>query len=295
MRTGKVRISMLAIFGLMVFTNLSGQLVKVEHKEKIEVEKSAFYPLLNAKGDQLLFTDANYTGLKLVDLSTKRLTQISEVEGAGFEPVFEVNTGNIIHRETRFVERRKYQSVQRYNKASRQRTELISPTRNLRTTLPSKTRTSTEKVSDLRVYSNAKSVIVSTNGVEKVLKPFSENEVSGYIWASLSPDKKRILFYATGKGSYIADLNGKVISFLGNLQAPRWYNNQQVVGMDARNNEYVYISSRIQMVTADGKTKQYLTDDKEMAMYPSASTESGKIAYNTYNGDIYILTVNPVK
>lgn len=293
MRIRNLRIGSLALISLVVVTNLSAQLIKITQREKIEVAKGAFYPVLNVRGDQLLFTDANYTGLRLVDLSTKKITQISESDGAGFEPVFEVNTGNVIHRETRFVDRKKFQSVVRYNPASRQRTELVSPTRNLRTTLPSATRMGTKNVPELRVYSNAKSVIISTNGEERVLKPFSENEVSGYIWASLSPDKKRILFYAAGKGTCIADLNGNVISFLGNIQAPRWYSDSLVVGMDARNNEYNYTSSRIQLVTADGKTKQYLTGENEMAMYPTASAQAGKIAYNTYEGELFLLTVNP--
>ena len=293
MRIRNLRIGSLALISLMMATNLSGQLVKVLHKEKIDIEKRAFYPVLNDKGNQLLFTGANYNGLKLVDLSTGKITQISESDGAGFEPVFEVNTGNIIHRETRFVERRKYQSVQRYNPSSRQRTELVPSTRNLKTTLPSTTRSGIKNVPEIRVYSNAQSVIISNNGVEKLIKPFPESEVSGYIWASLSPDKKRILFYATGKGTCIVDFNGKVISFLGNLQAPRWYTDSLVVGMDARNNEYNYTSSRIQLVSADGKTKQYLTGEGEMAMYPTASGQAGKIAYNTYNGDIHLLTVKP--
>ena len=293
MRLRNLRIGSLVLISLMMVTNLSGQLVKVLHKEKIDIEKRAFYPVLNDKGDLLLFTGANYNGLKLVDLSTGKITQISESDGAGFEPVFEVSTGSIIHRETRFVERRKYQSVQRYNPSSRQRTELVPSTRNLKTTLPSTTRSGIKNVPEIRVYSNAQSVIISTNGEERVLKPFSENEVSGYIWASLSPDKKRILFYAAGKGTCIADLNGNVISFLGNIQAPRWYSDSLVVGMDARNNEYNYTSSRIQLVTADGKMKQYLTGENEMAMYPTASGQVGKIAYNTYEGELFLLTVNP--
>jgi len=286
---------MLLFICLMAYSNMSGQLVKITKKEKVGIEKSVFYPVLNEKGDKFLYTDANYKGLKLYDLTNKKLTQISDADGAGFEPLFESKTGNILHRETRFVDRRKYQSVQRYNPVNKQRSVLIQSTRNLKSTLSPAPRTAARTEKDIRVYSNAQSVIVSVNGIEKELKPIVDTAVSGYIWASLSPDKKRMLFYAVGKGTYIADLNGKVISFLGNLQAPRWYNNQQVVGMDARNNEYVYTSSRIQMVTADGKTKQYLTDENEMAMYPSASPVSGKIAYNTYEGDIFILIVNPVK
>jgi len=286
---------MLLFVCLMAYSNMSGQLVKITKKEKVGIEKSVFYPVLNEKGDKLLYTDVNYKGLKLYDLTNNKLTPISDADGAGFEPLFESKTGNILHRETRFVDRRKYQSVQRYNPVNKQRSVLIQSTRNLKSTLPPAVRTATRAETDIRVYSNAQSVIVSINGIEKELKPIVDPAVSGYIWASLSPDKKKILFYATGKGTYIADLNGNPISYLGNLQAPRWYNDNQVVGMDARNNEYVYTSSRILMVAADGKTKQYLTDDNEMAMYPSASAVSGKIAYNTYEGDIFILTVNPVK
>ena len=290
MKINKVRIYLLALVNLIVYT-ASGQIVKVANKEKIGDQKNMFYAVLNEKGDKILFTDANYKGLKLYDLSTRKIMQISESDGAGFEPVFDENTGKIIHRETRFIDRRKYQSVQQFNPVNRQKSELVSTTRNLKTTLPVSIRATSKKISDIQVYSNAQSIVLNTNGQEKILKPFAENEVSGYIWASLSPDKNRIPFYAAGKGTYIADLTGKVISFLGNIQSPHWFNENLVVGMDARNNEYVYTSSRILIVSADGKLKQYLTDEKEMAMYPSASSQAGKIAYNTYEGDIYILTV----
>lgn len=52
------------------------------------------------------------------------------------------------------------------------------------------------------------------------------------------------------------------------------------------------ISSTVLIVSADGKTKKRLeTPQGVNAMYPSASKDGSKIAFNTDKGEIYIANV----
>lgn len=270
------------------------QIATIQTKEKIGTKKAAFYPVLNKGGDKILFTSENYNGLEMFDLNTKNALTISDKKGSGFEPVFENKTDRVIHRETTFVDGRKLQSVNIFDTQKSEQHEIVPYMRNLQTTvpLPSKSMLLRNAInSEIRVYSNMQAIIVHKNGKKKVLKPFSENDVNGYIWATLSPDKKRILFYAVGKGTYIADLNGKVDTYLGDVQAPQWFGKNYVIGMQTKSNEFTYTASRILIVQIDGKKKQYLTDENEIAMYPTAACDVNKIAYNTPKGELYLLTL----
>lgn len=276
-------------------TSIFSQIATIQHKDQIEIEKAVFYPVLNEFGNKVLYSDENYNRLEMVDLQTKTTTIISAEQGAGFDPLFEKGSDKIIYRKTTCVNGRKLQSLNLFDCEKQIRHEILSFTRNLQTTHPPQAATSSllrsATLSGIKVYSNAQSIIVNENGKEKKLKPFSENEVTGYIWATLSPDKNRILFYAVGKGTYIADLNGKIRASLGDVQAPQWFGKNYVMGMQAKSNEFTYTASRILIVQTDGEKKQYLTDENEIAMYPTAAYDVNKIAYNTSDGKLYLLTL----
>jgi len=122
-----------------------------------------------------------------------------------------------------------------------------------------------------------------------VLTPNGEN--ASYIWPSISPDGKRIAYVAAGKGTFVCDITGKNISFLGKLNAPQWINNQWIVGMNDIDNGEVLLSSSLVAATIDGKVYQKLTTSDLIAMYPAVSPDGKVIAFNTANGDLYLLNI----
>lgn len=130
------------------------------------------------------------------------------------------------------------------------------------------------------------------NGNTTILTPHGDDV--NYIWSSLSPDGNLILFN-TCKGTAICDLQGKEIINLGNINAPVWYGSKYVVGMDDNNNGNFYTSSRIVIAAIDGSSKQYLTDDDEIVMYPSVNAENGYIAYNTIDGQLRMMKISTNK
>ena len=141
----------------------------------------------------------------------------------------------------------------------------------------------------LRVDNENLDLNLYRNGEKVVLKPHGD---ANYIWSSLSPDQTMILFN-TKYGTAICDLNGNEIINLGqDFDAPVWYGNDYVVGMDDNHDGYYNIESSIMIASVDGKIVQRLTDPKGFGMYPNVDVQSGRIVYNTEDGDIRLLQLN---
>ena len=142
---------------------------------------------------------------------------------------------------------------------------------------------------ELRVDNENLDLNLYRNGKKIVLKPHGEEN---YICASLSPDQTRILF-RTKKGTAICDLAGKEIVNLGSeINAPVWYGNDYVVGMDSEHDGYHNTSAAIVIASVETKELQYLTDPADMGIFPSVDAASGRIVYCTEGGDIRMLQLN---
>ena len=141
----------------------------------------------------------------------------------------------------------------------------------------------------LRVDNENLDLNLYRNGKKTVLKPHGEEN---YICASLSPDQTRILF-RTKKGTAICDLNGNELVNLGTeINAPVWYGNDYVVGMDSEHDGYHNTSAAIVIASVETKEMQYLTDPADMGIFPNVDAASGRIVYGTEGGDIRMLQLN---
>ena len=141
----------------------------------------------------------------------------------------------------------------------------------------------------LRVDNENLDLNLYRNGERIVLKPHGD---VNYIWSSLSPDQTMILFN-TKKGTAICDLNGNEIINLGqDFDAPVWYGNDYVVGMDDNHDGYFFTESSIMIASVDGAVVKRLSAPEGMGMYPDVDAKSGRIVYNTDNGDIHLMQIN---
>ena len=142
---------------------------------------------------------------------------------------------------------------------------------------------------ELRVDNENLDLNLYRNGKKTVLKPHGEEN---YICASLSPDQTRILF-RTKKGTAICDLNGNELVNLGReINAPVWYGNDYVVGMDSEHDGYYNTSAAIVIASVETKQMQYLTNPADMGIFPNVDAASGRIVYGTESGDIRMLQLN---
>ena len=134
-------------------------------------------------------------------------------------------------------------------------------------------------------------IVVERDGQRTILTPNGQDV--NYIWASLSPDGTRIAFYSMASGRvYISDLEGNVLANLGSIDAPVWLTNDWVVGFNEVNDGREVTASHIVAVTADGRVRQDLTPPGgKIAMFPAVSPDGRRIAFNTLDGNLYIMEV----
>lgn len=144
-------------------------------------------------------------------------------------------------------------------------------------------------IADSPVTTNDKlQIVLTSHGQQTILTPNGPD--NRYLWPQLSPDGKRVAYTLSGQGTWVYDLDTKQTTRVGNLRAARWFDNQWLVAMHDSDDGYAVTASTIVMTNIDGTVQQTLTDDSVMAMYPSAL--NGHVAFNTPQGQVYVMTVS---
>jgi len=131
---------------------------------------------------------------------------------------------------------------------------------------------------------------ILANGKKTDINPQGEGN---YIWVSLSPDNRKILYNYPKKGAIVSDLNGKTKFELGKLDAAKWSNDGQwIVGMEDYDDGHKYTKSDILMISSDGKNKKNLTENSDLiALFPNISADNKKVIYNTEEGRVYLMKI----
>ena len=163
----------------------------------------------------------------------------------------------------------------------------MSATRGGTLRAPAANYTSSDDIGDA-AWTEGSRVHVIVGGEERVFAPV--DSWAGYLWASLSPDGKRVAFFAAGKGIVIIDLRGQMLAMLGNYEMPCWYNNDYLVAQNAKDDGHQFTSSQILLLKADGTFKAELTKPASMTMQPTCG--GGRIVYTTIDGLLYEMTIN---
>jgi hypothetical protein len=102
-----------------------------------------------------------------------------------------------------------------------------------------------------------------------------------------------MILFNTKHGTGICDLDGNEIINLGqDFNAPVWYGDDYVVGMDDNHDGYYNIESSIMMASVDGNIVKRLTSPEGMGMYPNVDAKYGRVVYNTEEGEIRMLQLN---
>ena len=260
------------------------------------VEGPAFHPVLNASGDRLLFAGDN-GALKVYDFSDNVTQVVTHDYVAGNDACFggdgkvyfvtqQMDENHLIYRTGNsydLVTGRSAVLTQPQHGAVR----AVSATRGGTLRAPAANYTSSDDIGDA-AWTEGSRVHVIVGGEERVFAPV--DSWAGYLWASLSPDGKRVAFFAAGKGIVIIDLRGQMLAMLGNYEMPCWYNNDYLVAQNAKDDGHQFTSSQILLLKADGTFKAELTKPASMTMQPTCG--GGRIVYTTIDGLLYEMTIN---
>jgi len=235
---------------------------------------------ISPMGDYVLMTNGSNQGLKRYDLATGELTVITDAEGAGFNVQFSQDGKELVYRERYTAEdKSRYSNIMHKNLAE-QKTQMIAQkqTNNDMMVMPGSKVALQNSECMMHVVKNGKRIKVAPQG----------NDVN-YIWASLSPDKQKIVYYVSEMGCYVCDIDGKNSRFIGwDCRAPQWYNNEIIISMNDQDDGHFTTTSAIMAYTLDGKV-QVLTSPDMVAMYPFAA--EGKVVFSTVQGKTYMLEV----
>lgn len=260
----------------------SAQLLEVSSTERLatptdaNTKVAAFSP----NGDYLLLTNTSHQGLQRFDLASKKITPITQAEGAGYNVKIAQNGNEIVYREVVMdANKMRSSNIIRHNFANVKRQMVAKHQYDLSAMVAEVERPSfSVKDQQLMITKNGQTSVFSPNGTQY-----------SYHSASLSPDGKKVAYYVSAVGCFVCNIDGSNIQFIAHsCYSPVWYNNEVIIASDTKDNGEVILESAIVAYSLDGK-KQVLTSGDEIAVYPKAT--NGKIAYSTSEGKIYIMNI----
>ena len=128
---------------------------------------------------------------------------------------------------------------------------------------------------DSTVWVEGRRVHVVVDGAERVFSPVESR--AGYLWPAVSPDRRRVAFYAAGRGIVIIDLRGQLLAMPGDYEMPCWYDNDHLVAREAAYDGLRLATSRIVLLKADGSWHEALTAPSASMLSPCC--RDGRVLY----------------
>lgn len=131
---------------------------------------------------------------------------------------------------------------------------------------------------------------VTVNGKTVSIDPQGRGS---YIWPSISPDGKRVLYRLSGVGAFTCNLDGSDVKAVGNFMFPVWAGNDVVVAVREHEGQaQVLTASEIVAVSTVTGQVQTLTGNDIIATAPSATADGSKVAFTATDGSLYIMEIN---
>lgn len=282
----------------------SGQQIKVIRTEILDSTEQ-FQPVsVSPAGDKILASREAYSGLYCLELSTGTLREISDASGAGYGATFSPDGGSVYYRSDSWESGIRLSSLHEFefNSGSKSLLEtgvrdLHSPVTagkdivwsadgNIRHKSPSAAKKAGVPAETFVIAENMTPVIFSggTRG------PLAPNGPGNYIWISLSPDRNKVLYNFGGRGTYVCDLKGKIIADAGRLNAPKWLNDNIIIGMDDRDDGHRVVSSEIVAYIINSGRRVNLTNTAgTIEMYPIPFPDGNRIIFCTDGGGMSVI------
>ena len=291
---------------LLLAAEVYPQTVRVRSVKKVTPDKSGSYLLSGVVpgSGNLLVAGEGYNGLYMMETRRGKTEIISNEPGAGYEPAVTADGNKIFFRSDSFSENRRYSSVWCYDIGSGTRELLMEKGRGVIPPAVTGNAVLLKSDSEMRIEQRGpilksgiqRSFVVIEEMIPVLYRGDERKELMPngdgyYIWASLSPDGTRILYNYQGRGSYICNTDGEILHDLGRINAPKWFNDMIVIGMDDKDDGYRITSSELVCWSLGQKKRVTLTSThgrSEMFPFP---VDRRRIAFCTDNGEIYIMKV----
>ena len=282
----------------------SAQLLNVGAASKVALPEGTEVAQVTLSHDGSFAVINSNNGLEKLNLANGKTVKIAS--SATFSGVEISEDGKtVVFKQPTYQGKLRYTALKSVNLANGKETTLVAPSRNLqgfnvvgnRVNAVNKGKLSTKALSataaaEAPVASISRgALLVTVNGVTRNISPQGTAGQS-YLWPSVSPDGKKVLYYLVGAGAYVCNLDGSNAVKVGSVRAAQWYDNNVIVGMQDQDNGEVVTASKLVAVNAAGTIKQDLTQVSSMAMYPSVAGNGAKISFVTPAGELFIMNVN---
>ena len=253
-----------------------GQLTKLNTPTDTDVKVAG----VSADGSYVLITSGSNHGLRRYDVATGETTTITTAAGAGYNVQISKDGQELVYRETKIdAQGLRKNDIVRLNLATAKTTTIAKAQRDARAMVTS-TAESSVSIQD-------RLMVVNRNGKNIVVAPNGQNE--SYIWASISPNGKKLCYYVCGVGCFVSNIDGSYPKFIAHdCRAAQWYDDNTIVAMADEDDGHIVTASAIVAYTLDGK-KQVLTSDSMIAMDPFAA--ENMVVFSTLEGEVYMLNV----
>jgi Tol biopolymer transport system component len=299
---------LLLIFLILIPVRVQSQKIEVLRNERLTRHSDGEFVVsaVSPDGKSVLASEPGYKGLYLINITGKNISKISDTQGAGYKPCFSPDGLNVYFRSDEFTVSGKYSSLLKYDLKFK-KTEIVeAKTRNLTPPVPYSNRIAYSAAENrkeivagtLEKKSDSDEIYVTVENLKPVLyingtgKLFTPNGDGNYIWTSLSPDKKKLLYNFRGSSTYVCDLDGNIIANLGRFDAPEWLSNGIIVGMDDKDDGYKVLSSDIICYSLATKTIKKLTSTTDVEeMYPLPFYDGKRIVYQTLDGELFVMSL----
>ena len=276
----KILLLVVALVSVMA----SAQVLEVASVEKLNIPQNADSKIVGIApdGTYVLISSQTNKGLQRFDLVSENVTKLTDAEGAGFGVEISADSKNVTYREVTYAaDHSRMATLVSQDMATAQKTTLVKSTRDMQRAR------SRQAVSPVVFIQNGE-LMITVGTMSKVLSPNGQGR--SYLWPSLSPDGTKVLYHLAGNGTWVCNVDGTNAKRIGSFRAPKWYNDNVVVGMNDLDNGHVVTSSEIVVYTLDGKN-QVLTNNAIMAMYPYVSADGKKIVCSTPAGEVYLINL----
>lgn len=295
---------------LSPFILIAQNVIVVDDKPITELKEGTFYfPVACPDGSGIIFSSANGNGLWYKNISTGRITKITNGAGAGYEPVFN-NAGSAIYfRENKFVNGRMISSLKSYQVSTKKTNVIADGIRDLKVC-----KSFDEKVNsyikgneyvrlnqdmgvlrkstaqEISVYVDNSKIVLVENGIKRFVDPIGNTK---YIWTSISPDNTKLLFTGLGKGTFVSTLDGKILKQIGYANYPTWSaDGNWILFMKDIDDGVKLIASDIYVANLNtGKYFNLTLQQGDVSIYPKWGADNTTIFYNTDEGRIRKITL----
>lgn len=288
----------LLVLTLLVSLGMNAQILSVKSTTKVAIPAGVKVSTaqLSPDGKWAVISHQSSMGLDKIDLSTNKLTRISDT-GNGFDLKISGDNNTIIFRESNYgTDKRRYTTLKSVN-ISTGATKVVSPTtRDTRVfatdaakALKANAGTFVGEATRPVASINRGSMYITQNGITTLVAPQGV-EGKSYLWPQVSPDGKKILYFVVGEGCFVCNIDGSNPVAQGVLRASVWYDNNTIVGMDHKDDGVKTTSSKLIAKRINSSTTQVLTTSSVKAMYPSVGANN--ISFVTPQGEFFVLNIS---